>query len=83
MKDTLRSELDRAATALRTLRDDVRVQLHLAGLDAKEEWRVLEPRLESALERASREVTEASRSALAEATQKLRKLKESLQDQKK
>jgi predicted nuclease with TOPRIM domain len=33
---------------LRGLRDEIRVQLHLAGMDLKKEWEKLEPRLSEA-----------------------------------
>ncbi len=62
----LRSELQRSADLLQTLRDQVRVQLHLGGRDAVDEWKRLEPRIESALDHAAREVAEASRVVLEE-----------------
>jgi predicted nuclease with TOPRIM domain len=33
---------------LRGLRDEIRVQIHLAGMDLKKEWEKLEPRLDEA-----------------------------------
>jgi hypothetical protein len=79
MADTpqnLRSELERSTALLRKLRDEVRVQLHLGGLDVKDEWLKLEPRLEAALERAAHEVSDASRSAIHEVLLSLRKLRD-------
>jgi hypothetical protein len=78
MGTSLRSELQRSAALLRTLRDEVRVQLHLGGLEAQAQWRLLEPRLESAFERAKVDASEASRRALHELTRTLRKLRETL-----
>jgi hypothetical protein len=74
----LKAELDKSAALLRKLRDEVRVQLHLGGLEAKEEWRRLEPRLEAVLERTTKEVSDASRIAVTEITGAVRKLRESL-----
>ena len=34
---------------LETLRDEVRLQMHLAGMEAKDCWSKLEPRIEDAL----------------------------------
>jgi hypothetical protein len=73
----LKQEIRKSLTLLRTLRDEVRVKLHLAGMDAKDEWRKLEPTLEQA-ERTASEFTEATRTALAEAIKRLAKLRSSL-----
>jgi len=78
MTRDLKSELEKSAALLRKLRDEVRVQLHLGGLEAKEEWRRLEPRLEAVLDRTTREVSDASRAAAAEITDAVRRLRESL-----
>ena len=40
---SLRSRLD----SLKVVRDEIRVQLHLAGLDARSEWDKIERRLEN------------------------------------
>jgi hypothetical protein len=74
----LKAELEKSAATLRTLRDEVRVQIHLGGLDVKDAWRKLEPRLETALGRAATEVSDASRAAVAEVTASLRNIRESL-----
>jgi hypothetical protein len=41
----LKEELKKGLQGLQTLRDEVRVRLHLGSLDAKEEWNRLEPHL--------------------------------------
>ncbi len=74
----LKSELEASANHLRELGDEVRVQIHLGSLDLKDEWRRLEPRLAATLERATQEVTDASRSAIVEVTDALRRLRKSL-----
>jgi hypothetical protein len=74
----LKAELEKGATALRMLRDEVRVHVHLGQLDAQDAWRRLEPRLESALERAEKDVSDASRTAVKEVTEAVRKFRESL-----
>ena len=73
----LKNEIEKSLGLMRTLRDEVRVKLHLAGMDAKDEWWKLEPKLEE-LERAASEATEATRTAIAEAVHKLSKLRSTL-----
>ena len=74
----LKSELEKSAALLRTLRDEILVQIHLGALEAKSEWDRLEPRLENALESARQDVSERSRIALADAMQAARRFRESL-----
>jgi hypothetical protein len=74
----IKSELDKSAKVLRSLRDEVRVQLHLGGVEVKEEWRRLEPRLEATLERATKEVTDASQKAITEITAAVHRLRQTL-----
>jgi hypothetical protein len=73
----LKGDIKKSLDALRTLRDEVRVQIHLAGMDAKELWGKLEPRLE-AVERAAQEATESSRDAVNETVKLLREFLASL-----
>jgi hypothetical protein len=42
----IREELKRDVDELRGLRDEIRLKVHLAGMDAKSAWEELEPRLE-------------------------------------
>ncbi len=75
----LKVELEKSAALLRKMRDEVRVQLHLGGMEVKQEWNKLEPRLESALDRAAKDVSEASRTAIDELTDAVRRLRKSLE----
>lgn len=68
-KQDLKSELEKSASALRTLRDEIRVQLHLGRLDARGEWERLAPRLEATLERAQSDLSEATRKAVDDVTE--------------
>jgi uncharacterized protein with HEPN domain len=57
-KSHLDRELKERWEELRTLRDDIRVRIHLAGMDVKDTWSKLEPRIqefEQRLEEASSE----------------------------
>ena len=55
----LKNEISRDLGKMQTLRDEVRLKLHLAGMDAKDEWNKLEPQLLVA-ERAAETFTEES-----------------------
>ena len=56
---------------LRKLRDEIRVQVHLGGMDAKKAWDELEPKLADADRMAENATEEAYREVVAT----LRKLK--------
>lgn len=73
----LKNEIQKSLGLMRTLRDEVRVKLHLASMDAKDEWEKLEPHLVQ-VERAAGELSEATRGALSEAVKRLAKLHSSL-----
>lgn len=73
VKDSLHESLE----MLKTLRDEIRVEVHLAGMDAKAKWKELEPRFEDA-ERRAKELGEASRAAVTEALRRFREFRDSL-----
>jgi phage-related tail protein len=75
--EELKKEIQKSLDLLRVLRDEVRVQLHLASMDAKDEWNKLEPQLTEA-EHKAHDLSEATRHALSEAVKKLSKLREQL-----
>jgi hypothetical protein len=64
-KETVRHELEKALGELETLRDDIRVRAHLAGMEAKDKWAELEPKL-AQVETQLKEATKTFRQALAE-----------------
>ena len=80
MSDTkrpLKDEVKKNLENLQTLRDEVRVKIHLAGMELKNQWTKLEPRLDE-VEKAAHDITESSRAALADAIKRLEQLRESL-----
>lgn len=75
----IREEVERGISRLETLRDEVRVRLHLASLDAKKEWdETIEPRVLE-LEDAARSLTESSPTA-TKVKELVTKLEEFLSD---
>lgn len=77
-KNDLKAELAKSLDLLRTLRDEAKVKLHLGGMDAKDRWNKLEPRIEDALAKAASDVTDASRAAVDDTVKVLREFSASL-----
>lgn len=77
-KNDFKKEMERGLDEMRRLRDEVRVQLHLAGMDAKEAWRHLEPRIEAAEKEVERGFDAATRATVDQAIKKLRELRETM-----
>ena len=73
----MKQELEKSLGLMRTLRDEIQVKLHLAGMDAKKEWQNLEPKLVD-VERAASELSEATVKAVSETVNRLKKLRSSL-----
>jgi hypothetical protein len=73
----LKAELQKGSELLKTLRDEIKVKLHLGGMEAKDQWAKLEPELWK-VERAAQQATESSKRLVDEAIQKLKSLRDSL-----
>jgi hypothetical protein len=73
----LKDEIQKSLDVIHTLRDEVRVKLHLAGMEAKERWSKLEERLE-AVERTAQEATESSRQAVQDTVELLKEFRSKL-----
>ncbi|WP_437731579.1 hypothetical protein [Sorangium sp. So ce1335] len=73
----LKSDLTRSLESLQTLRDEIRVRLHLAGMEAKDAWGKLEPTLLDA-EKLAEDVSETSRNALRDILEKVKEFRSSL-----
>jgi hypothetical protein len=73
----LKKDLSQSLDQMRTLRDEVRVRLHLAKMDVKDEWNKLEPHLID-VEKAAERFSEASYDAVVEAVKRLKRLRSQL-----
>lgn len=73
----LEKDLKKGLALLKTMRDEVRVKLHLASMDAKDQWQKLEPHLAN-IEQTAEDITETSRAAVIGAVNSLRKFRDSL-----
>lgn len=64
---------------LKTIRDELKVKMHLAGMEAKNEWEQLEPRLnalEKRIEQDGQKALAAASDLVEELTDAFRKLKD-------
>jgi hypothetical protein len=67
----IKAEVEKNIEKLSALREEVRLKLHLASLDAKKEWDdKLAPRVHE-VEQAAKSITESSRSTLSELVAKV------------
>ena len=64
-------------TTLRGLRDEIRLQVHLASMDLKKEWQKLEPRLNEA-ESMVDAISAASTAAAHDVERRARRLRDDL-----
>ncbi len=74
--EEFKNDLKAFQLEFRTIRDEVKLKLHLAGMDLKKEWETLEPQFDRALNSAaavSSEVMEDLKKRLAEFKQRLGK----------
>src|SRR5260221_13478328 len=76
----LKKDLKSSLAHLQALKDEVRVKLHLAGKDLKDQWNKLEPHLDD-VEKAAKNLSESSRAAVADAVKRLEKFKSSFRGQ--
>ena len=78
--EQIKEEVDKNLERLRTLRDEIRVQLHLASLDAKQEWdEKLAPKLFE-VEQSAKEKSEPARMKAKELVDKLEEFLEHLRE---
>jgi len=68
----MRRQLKTALTEIQGLRDEIRVKIHLAGMDARDAWTKLEPRIYELEERAGK-AAEVTVSELREVAADLKK----------
>jgi hypothetical protein len=79
-KPQLKEEVDKAVAQLRSMRDEIRLQLHLAGMDAQEAWKKLEPSLGD-LEQKLGQVNEATKSKAQELLKRFGELRDRVKKQ--
>lgn len=77
LKDEIRRQIEAILTELQTIRDEIRVRIHLGGMDLKDTWKDVEARIEE-LERQRPEATQKARDAAGELRRAFRALRDKL-----
>jgi hypothetical protein len=72
----LKREIAHGRETLKTLRDEIRVKIHLAGMDARDRWTALS----ADVDKMSHELSGATSAALAELVARFRELAASLKE---
>ena len=80
-KPQTKQELEKAVEQLKKIRDEIKVQLHLASMDAKDAWKKLEPGL-AELEQKMGQVTDASRAKAQELLKRFSELRDRMKQPK-
>lgn len=76
--EKIKLQINEALQTARTMRDQIRLEIHLAGMEGQARWRdELEPRLADA-ERFAHEVSEATRTAATSVATSFREFRDSL-----
>jgi hypothetical protein len=76
-----RKDLEKMRDDLRGLADDIRVRIHLAGMDAKDAWNKLEPKFydfEKRAEGAVQKTADELRDVAQDLKKRMKKLRDSL-----
>jgi len=73
----MQRQIGEALRAARTIRDEIRVDIHLANMEAKDRWQNMEPRLADA-ERFGADVSEAARTAATSVATSFREFRDAL-----
>jgi uncharacterized protein YPO0396 len=76
-REDLKRHITQSVQTLRQLRDEIRVELHLANVDAKARWQALEAS-GGAAEKLADDLSEASQGALKDMVDAFKRFKASL-----
>jgi uncharacterized coiled-coil DUF342 family protein len=80
-KPKAKQELDKMVGQLRTIRDEIRVRLHLASAEAKEAWNNLEPTL-GEIEQKMGQMTDETKAKAQELLKRFSQLRDRLKEAK-
>jgi hypothetical protein len=78
----LDEEIRKGLSELETVRDEIRVNLHLAKMEAKDQWAKLEPHVDTAKQLA-REATTTARDKLRDLAERARAVRDAIRSPKK
>jgi hypothetical protein len=74
VSDELKKELRKTADTLKTLRDEIKVKLHLAGQEAKDRWQKIEPEID----KMGQEIHKTSKATIDELVTRVKEFKKDL-----
>jgi transposase len=74
VSDELKKEAKKTIDLLKTMRDEIKVKLHLAGQEAKDRWQKIEPEIE----KAGNEVAKTSKATIDELVTRVKEFKKDL-----
>ena len=74
--EQVKAQVQDTLAEIRTLRDEIRLDLHLAGMDLRDEWKKLEHRLPDG--QSVDKLKEVTKDVIAELTQELRVFRQRL-----
>jgi hypothetical protein len=78
--DVVKDGLPEALGELKTLRDEIRLNLHLAGMDLRDEWKEIEKRLPDGA--TAERMKDATKGAVQALTEEVRSFRQRLHDKK-
>ena len=74
VSDEIKKELHKTHDLLKTMRDEIKVKLHLASMEAKERWGKIEPEIE----KVGHEIAKTSKSTVDELVTRVKEFKKDL-----
>ena len=77
MSSSLQDQISHGLLRLQTLRDEVKLHVHLAAMDVKDAWAQLEPQF-AVVEHAAKEVSDVSHAAVQDLIKKAEALREKI-----
>jgi len=76
----LKKQYEETVSHLHQLKDEIRLEIHLAGMDVQSRWKDLETRLSDLQLKAKTEVNDTTRHAADELVTQFKKLKTSIKE---
>lgn len=77
MGEKLNADVKETIETLQMMRDEIRVKLHLAGMDAKDKWKTIEPKVDK-VEGWLKDASQVSKDALHEVVNEVKSFRDSI-----
>jgi transposase len=76
--EELKKDLEASKETLLKMRDEIKLKIHLASMDAKDAWAKISTDIERVSSKVGHEITEQSKTTLHELVERAKKLRDSL-----